>query len=154
MTVSVLVRGQGKTEGFHEQRIAIPPKIQRRLFGSLQQREPFTELSRSAIEYAGRMEHRVLKPAVFIFLQGGSKEIDYDSATINAWWSRLSKQFNARWSDDYFPWLWSVPEPIDQDASLRDWTVRLREFAQETLRQAKETMPQHSGRRASFAFSC
>jgi|CZCA01.1.fsa_nt_gi CRISPR system Cascade subunit CasA len=147
MTVSVLVRGQGKTEGFHEQRIAIPPKIQRRLFGSLQQREPFTELSRSAIEYAGRMEHRVLKPAVFIFLQGGSKEIDYDSATINAWWSRLSKQFNARWSDDYFPWLWSVPEPIDQDASLRDWTVRLREFAQETLRQAKETMPQHSGRR-------
>lgn len=147
MTISVLVRGQGKTEGFHEQCIAIPPRIQRRLFGSPQQREPFAELSRSAIEYAGRMEHRVLKPAVFAFLQGGGEKIDYDRVTVNAWWSRLSKIFNAQWSDEYFPWLWSVPEPIDQDVALRDWTVRLQEFALEILRQAKDTMPQHSGRR-------
>ena len=147
MTISVLVRGQGKTEGFHEQRIAIPPKIQRRLFGPPQQREPFAELSRSAIEYAGRMEHRGLKPAVFAFLQGGSEKIDYDRTTVNTWWSRLSKKFNAGWSDDYFPWLWSVPEPIDQEVALRDWTLRLRKYALETLRQAKDTMPQHSGRR-------
>ncbi|MGI5873018.1 MAG: type I-E CRISPR-associated protein Cse1/CasA [Bacillota bacterium] len=147
MTISVLVRGQGKTEGFHEQRIAIPPKIQGRLSGPPQQREPFAELSRTAIEYAGKMEHRALKPAVFAFLQGGGEEIDYDRTTVNAWWSRLSRRFNAQWSDDYFPWLWSVPEPIDQDVALRDWAVRLQGFAEEILRAAKDTMPQHSGRR-------
>ncbi|HHY08257.1 MAG TPA: type I-E CRISPR-associated protein Cse1/CasA [Corynebacteriales bacterium] len=147
MTISVLVRGEGETEGFHEQRIAIPPRIQPYLFGPPQKKEPLAELSRTAIEYAGSMESRVLKPAVFAFLQGGGEKIDYDRVTVNAWWSRLSKRFNAQWSDEYFPWLWSIPEPIDQDVALRDWTVRLQEFALEILRQAKDTMPQHSGRR-------
>ena len=147
MTVSVLVRGQGKTEGFHEQQVAIPPEKQPVLFGSKEEREPLSQLSRSAIEFAGRMEHRVLKPAVFTFLQGGGEGINYDRATVNAWWSRLSKRFNAFWSGEYFPWLWSVPEPIDQEAALKDWAERLKGFAVEVLNEAKDTMPQHSGRR-------
>ena len=142
-----LARSKRGTEGYQTQYILIPNNVLPRIWGTPRQSNPLDQLSRNAIEYAGKMEHRVLKPAVFAFLQGGSEKIDYDRTTVNTWWSRLSKKFNAGWSDDYFPWLWSVPEPIDQEVALRDWTLRLRKYALETLRQAKDTMPQHSGRR-------
>jgi CRISPR system Cascade subunit CasA len=147
MNVSVLVRGQGKTDGFHEKQIPIPPKVHPRLFGSPQQREPLAELSRNAIEYASIMQNRVLKPAVFSYLQGGGDKIDYNDVTCNEWWLRAADRFGTQWSDEYFRWLWSVPEPIDQETALLGWASRLREHAFGALQQVKLIMPLHSGRR-------
>lgn len=159
LSVSVLVRGQGKTDGFHEQRIAIPPKAQSHIFGPPERREPFAQLSRIGLEYAGAMENRVLKPAVFLLLQGGGEKVDYDSKATKEWWRGLSQRFSAYWSDGYFPWLWSVSDPSKQDMALRDWVLVLKSHALEVMRYAEETMPRHSGRwlcarsRAELAFS-
>ena len=56
-TVSVLIRGHGSTERFHEGRVMVPRHVQRRIFEGPGQREPIVQLSRSALEYAGKMQH-------------------------------------------------------------------------------------------------
>ncbi len=148
LTISVLVRGQGTTDGFHEQSIRIPAATQRRLFGPPEQREPLAALSRAGIDYAGTMRNRVLRPAVFAYLEGAPDRIMYDRDSAQAWWDRLARRFDNLWSDDYFPWLWSVPEPFDeQDVLNRVWALKLRDHALRVLREVERAMPSHAGRR-------
>src|SRR5690606_12271089 len=89
LRVSVLVRGQGITEGFHEQEIPIPQRVRLRLFGgSREEREVFADLARAATEAAGMMQNRVLKPAVFTYLQGAPEKLKLDREAVVAWWTR------------------------------------------------------------------
>lgn len=145
--MSVMIRGQGTTDGFHEESVLIPAAAQRRAFGSLQRREPLAALSKTAMEYTGIMQNRVLKPAVFAFFQGGPEKIDFGSESAQAWWESCARRFVALWSADFFPWLWSVPEPFDDDQELREWARRLRDHALRVLREAQEGMPEREGRR-------
>ena len=75
--MSVMIRGQGTTDGFHEESVLIPSSAQRRVFGLPQRREPLAALSKTAMEYTGIMQNRVLKPAVFAFFQGGPEKIGF-----------------------------------------------------------------------------
>lgn len=146
LVASVLVRGQGTTDGFHERRIPIPPQARRHLFGSSPLRASLQSLSKNAIEYAGKMQNSVLKPAVFAYLQGGPNKIQFDDPFDQATWERFQRSFETAWSDAFFPWLWSVPEPIDEELALRQWAEKLKSFALEVLRQVEHAMPSHAGR--------
>lgn len=146
LTVSVLVRGQGTTDGFHEREIPIPPRVQPRLFGPPSRRDPLAQLSKTALEYAALFENRVLKPAVFQYLEGGPDSVEYDRASAKAWWQRFASRFAALWSDAYFPWLWSVPEPFDEEAVLTDWVRQLCSHGLVVLREATTVLPRRAGR--------
>lgn len=146
LTVSVLVRGQGTTDGFHEREISIPPKVQARLFGPPAQREPLAQLSRAALEYAGLFEKRVLKPAVFQYLEGAPETVQLDRVSAQAWWQRFSGRFAALWADAYFPWLWSVPDPFVEEQVLTGWVKLLRDHGLTVLGEAMAAMPRRAGR--------
>lgn len=143
-TVSVLVRGQGTTDGFYEWEILIPKERVKFIFGP--RRESLAELSRIAITHAGNMQNRVLKPAVFELMQGGPQQLRFDHDASQAWWTRCARQFEQGWSEDYFPWLFSVPEDFDLDLEERRWVSSLRDHALKVLDDVEASMPSHSGR--------
>ncbi|MGI6609734.1 MAG: type I-E CRISPR-associated protein Cse1/CasA [Limnochordia bacterium] len=147
LSLSVMIRGQGTTEGFHEELIPIPAPARLRIFGSSARRAPLADLSKAAIDFAGAMQRGVLRPAVFSFLEGGPDTINYDSDSAQAWWTRYARRFEALWSVEYFPWLWSVPEAFDSGQILREWAQRLSKHALRVLREAQEAMPEREGRR-------
>lgn len=147
LRVSVLVRGQGITEGFHEREIPIPQRVRRRLFGgSREEREVFADLARAATEAAGMMQNRVLKPAVFTYLQGAPEKLKLDREAVVAWWTRCEARFESLWSDAYFPWLWSRPDDLDTTAELGEWTLLLYDHARTVLREVEDSMPSRAGR--------
>lgn len=147
LRVSVLVRGQGITEGFHDQEIPIPQRVRRRLFEvSREERQAFADLARAATEAAGLMQNRVLKPAVFTYLQGAPGKLQLDRDAVAAWWTRSMSRFEVLWSQDYFPWLWSRPESFDTTSELREWILLLYGHAQTILREVEDSMPHRAGR--------
>ncbi len=147
LRVSVLVRGQGTTDGFHLRQIAIPPRVRMRLFGPPERRAPLARLSQEGISYAGRMLGNVLKQAAFTLIQGAPSSIKYDRDSAQTWWRRFAARFESLWSERYFPWLWSVEEPIDHDAALLQWAKMLRDDAWLVFREVGEAMPMHAGRK-------
>jgi CRISPR system Cascade subunit CasA len=149
MTASVLVRGQGKTDGFYEQHIRIPPQAVPRIFAARESRQPLAELARAGIDAAGTMRNRVLKWAVFALIQGGPDTIKLDHDVTEAWWTRISGDFEQRWSSRYLPWLWTVAEADSEEARAQarlDWARSLQKLALESLAEAERRLPQHHGR--------
>lgn len=146
MNVSVLVRGKGTTDGFHESQVLIPAFVKPRLFGSAEQREQFAQLSKAGIEHAGIMQNRVLKPAVYLYLQG-APETESKRDTIQTWWNKFADRFRLLWEDQFFTWLWSCPDNFDQMDVLRQWTLQLRDFALQVLSDTEKIAPVHTGRR-------
>lgn len=145
LSASVLVRGEGKTDGFHEQHIRIPSRIIPRLFGPAHQRDALALLAKSAIEVSGNMLSRVLRPAVLMLMEGGPEELDPGDSS-QAWWTRYARRFESLWSNDYFPWLWSVPDVFNADEELALWARKLRDHALTVLKEAEATTPRRSGR--------
>ncbi len=147
LTASVLVRGQGTTDGFYEWEIMIPRERVKLFFGGGDARDSLADLSRLGIAYAGTMQNRVLKPAIFALLQGGPSQLKYDDDTSQSWWSVFARKFERRWSQDYFAWLLSVPDRFDKDAEERRWAQILTKHALSVLEEAEKALPSHTGRR-------
>lgn len=147
LCVSVLIRGQGTTEGYHERRIPIPARMAPRLFGAKARLPSLASLARSAIEVCDVIQNRVLKPALFVALEGAPEQIKFDRDSAQAWWERFAASYTTAWSDAYFPWLWSMAEQFDADARLDEWTRLVRGHALRVLHDAFLALPQHRGRR-------
>ncbi len=149
LTASVLVRGQGKTEGYHEKRIPIPPAAQARVFGRSEEREALADLAKRGIDFAGKMRNPVLKMAVFSYLQGGPEHLRLDRDSIEGWWGHVSRDFETRWAPDYFPWLWETAErntSESREAASVEWARTLRDHALASLSEAEYSLPVRSGR--------
>jgi CRISPR system Cascade subunit CasA len=144
---TVLVRGQGTTDGFHAVAVPIPGEVTRRLFRSGPERDRLARLSKTALGDAGEMQHRVLKPAVLSLIQAGPEKIDFDKREISAWWSHTSRSFTDSWGQVFFPWLWQAGSAESDDAALRDWRIRLKEVAWASLGEAVARYPARDGRR-------
>ncbi len=145
LSVSVLVRGQGVTDGFYEWKVEIPKQKTLSIFGGSEQRQALQQLSRSAIDLTAKMQNRVLKPAVFAHILGGPKQLRLDDDFAGSIWNGLARNFESLWSADYFPWLFSVPEVFDEQEEQHRWVEILLEHALTVLKQAESSMPSHSG---------
>ncbi len=147
---STLVRGRdgrpSNTDGFREARILIPENSKKRIFPIDSSQTPLARLSKEAVETASVMRNRVLKPAVFVLMEGAPEKIAFERDSATAWWERYADRFEQLWSDAYFPWLWSVPEPFDHSEQALGWIRRLQGFAEIVLRDAERALPQHTGR--------
>jgi len=147
LSVSVLIRGQGTTEGFHEKMIQLPASVRPALFGERkQERDTLSGLGKTGIEFAGKMATSVLKPAVFAYIESGPENINFDNETAKACWPRAAKSFQDLWSDAYFPWLWNSIGK-GHEAALKEWASALKDHALFVLKEVMRALPVHHAQR-------
>ena len=143
LSASVLVRGQGKTEGFHHEVVHVPGKVVPRLFGPPEARRVLADLSRNGLEEAGKMA-QVLRRATMTYLQGGNADVDRKS--VDLWWRRASRSFERLWRPRFFPWLWDHAADEDLHDALTTWALGLKDAALRVLRDVEEGWPHRAGR--------
>jgi CRISPR system Cascade subunit CasA len=142
LCASVLVRGQGTTDGFHAIRIPIPEKAKLCLFGGKQEKETLQKLAQALLRDAGDIERSCLKTALFALCEGGPDAVNFNAREIGGWVDRLVADFSHSWEDAYFPLLWRATEPGEDQTALRgEWIRALAARARETLRRAEQNAP-------------
>jgi CRISPR system Cascade subunit CasA len=144
-SASVLVRGQGKTDGFHSATIRIPARPRVALFGGGAAHDRLALLSKRGLDTAA-VVRKALRNAMFLLMEGGPEKINYDADQVAKWVDNEEKPFALNWNPRYFDWLWSTVEIPNDDQALRPWFDELRRLAQETLDRAAEQAPQRHGR--------
>lgn len=146
---SVLIGGQSTTDGFHHVEIPIPDRVRTLLFTAGAQRDSLALRSRHALETAGRFELKVLKPAVFSFIEaaGGDRKIDYKDPSIQTRWQRVSRDFTASWSAGFFPWLWASADVTRDDESIAIWLGELHRCGRNALDTVMRGYPQRRAQR-------
>lgn len=142
---SVLVRGQGVTEGFHVVNLPVPAKAASRLF-SKSSKKSLDELSKIAISDAATMQNKVLSPSLFCLLEGGPEKINFDKREVAAWVDSAKSRFSSAWSDEFFTWLWTVADDPEVDEAKNSWLFRLKEIAEAVLHSSEVDLPLRKGR--------
>jgi CRISPR system Cascade subunit CasA len=141
-----LVRGQGKTEGYHER---IVP-LSRRLRGlRATPTDPISHMAKERVQMAGEVQRRVLKPALLSLLQNGPDQIDYGHDAT----ARKAEQFLADFDRivdvDFFTNLWIEAE-AETGEEKRDartaWLQSLLKHAAHIVRAADTAAPKSSHR--------
>ncbi len=145
--VSVLVRGQGTTDGFHSIHLPIPAQAGITLFGGGQQRERLGRLSKEGLNDAKNMQNKVLKVALFSLLEAGPEKVNFDKREVSAWVTQSAREFTEAWSRDYFDWLWRTLDHEDEDQARLEWLNALKEKASQVLDHAIDRLPERQGRR-------
>ncbi len=145
-TASVLVRGKGTTNGYHQRLIRIPGKAKSLLMRAGAERDRISERSVWALERAAGIRNRCLKPALFSLLEGGPEGWPAGNGReVRSWADRLLATFDAAWEQAYFDWLWASIDHADVDAR-NAWTTQLADCGKKTLKHAIESSPIRKGR--------
>lgn len=146
-TASVLVRGQGTTDGFRTASISVPGKAANQVFHAGPKRERLAKLSKTALTDASELQNRALKPAVLSLLQAGSERIDFEKREITAWWQQSARRYANAWGAVFFTWLWEAGETASDEEALGQWRLRLQSCALAGLQEATRGYPGREGRR-------
>lgn len=144
-SASVLVRGQGTTDGFHEATIRIPEKARPVLFGGGIQRDRLAIFSKQGLDLAKEIRNG-LASALFSLMEGGPSDINFENKQVKEWVNSATHPFTLNWNHHYFDWLWSTLDATDDDTALRPWFEQLRKLAQDTLDRAMARAPLRGGR--------
>jgi len=115
-----LVRGQGKTEGFHERHVPISERA-RRLLAEPDGKAKMAERAKKYVDAVSEMRTRVLWPALKALAGEYSDPPAAPLATLDA-------EADA----NFFPHLWRHLDASPEDA-LRAWQALLRDRAQDLL---------------------
>lgn len=143
---SVLVRGQGKTDGFHSVTLRIPQAPRFAMFEGGPKRDRLGERSKRGIDAAATVQYKALRPALFSLFEGGPESIILDKTEIAQWVDLTARPFVTAWNPHFFDWLWTTVDVEDDTEALRPWFNELRRLAQETLDRAFDASPQRHGR--------
>lgn len=144
---TVLIRGQGKTEGFHEVRLRIPGKAKSLLMSSGAGKDSLSDLSQWGLDRASKARTGSLRPAIFSLLQGGPDGWpDTNARSVDSWVSQFTARFDQQWEHAFFSWLW---DSVGQDeATAKDaWIDTLTALSASVLKEATEIAPQKTGQR-------
>lgn len=151
LVARALVRGQGKTEGYHERRVPAPRKIARML-GSTSEAQRVAGAARLRVREAGIMSWNVLRPALMALFENGPERGALDLRNKDA--ERKARGFLdafERFVDrDFFPDLWAELEDEDAEARAaahRAWMNKLLAQADTLLRAADERVGRSTQRR-------
>lgn len=137
----VLVRGQGKTGGYHERWVPVPSNV-RRLFAQPDGRERLGKRSQDWVRMAGEARLKILKPALLTLLQGAPEKLKFDDDRTDPFLDR----FDAAIDDVFFPLLFTHAEasPEVADTAFQKELVKM---AEAELEAAMESLPVPSARR-------
>ncbi len=143
-----VVRGVGKTEGYHERRIPIAKKVV-----GLLKRGQIDEIAKVALrraELIGQIENDLLRRALrCLFFErvgkptegsGGDRLSPPQQETLKRWVDRLDREADA----EFFQRLWEELEPDEEEArrAVRDaWLKEMIGRAHDLLGQAADELP-------------
>lgn len=136
-----LVRGQGKTEGMHERRIAVPGPL-RGLFADPDARGRLITFARERVEEAGKVRKTILGPALGR-LRGDAG--DSKSQVIARFTGQRLARFEDRVDDLFFPALWD--DAARHLGDLTPWRETLVRLAEQVLKEALDAAPLPAARR-------
>lgn len=141
--LSGILRGQGETYGYHDITIPIPTESVRRL-RQKQERDRIGVYSGIMLDLAKNAQE-AMKVGVYRFCQPENETIDFrNSDKSEAAFKTASAQFRRMFSDQFFPYLWTVSEAED----AASWTIFLKKTAGEIL----ESVFRSGSSRAQLSF--
>jgi len=134
VTATTLVRGQGKTGGWHHRDVPFPAQAIR-LFGSPTERDVLGIRAQNQVEWAAHVRKRALFRALQSLLNGGTDE-KVDAARTEKW----LQGYEAAVNDAFFPMLWTgLPQPLEE--ASRTWKHTLLGLARTQLNNAIRGTP-------------
>jgi CRISPR system Cascade subunit CasA len=141
---STLVRGQGKTGGYHRFEIKIPAQAKHLLLN----RSTAHSLGTFGKELLADARHaeRALHAALMAMAEGGPDSVDFNNPAVSVWARSAAGTAARRWEDAYFPTLWRASEG-DREALRADWRKVLAADAEAALTDAECRLPLPCGRR-------
>lgn len=141
---SVLVRGQGTTDGLH--RIAVPvPAPVLALIARPDTRDQLAQGASKLRDDASEIQ-KSLTMALMSLASGGPEIVNRDSKALAGWAAVCLEPFTRGWSERYFEALWRLTDtPLL--AVRADWQAALIADARRTLRDSETRLPAPSSRR-------
>ena len=144
--LATLVRGQGKTEGFHERVVPLPGSVMMELgfdgndADSDDDESSLAQLSDKMVDLAGNTQ-KVLRRAILVFLQGPENPNfqKKDAAPVLA-------RFDRRVDEHFFDHLFAAPDS-NRETAETDWQCFLRKAAERLAGEAWESLSAPSARR-------
>lgn len=135
--LEVLVRGGGKTGGYHRRSIPIPARVRMRL-GTAEGRATLGRRARLFVEMAEKARNKVLRTALYALLQGGPAKLKLrdPEPSPNPWLRRYDRDVDAVFFDE----LWAG-EGHDDETANRAWAATLRERGWDQLQAAIDAAP-------------
>ena len=132
------VRGQGKTEGYHERRIPLSPKLRRLLAGG--QRQRVAALAQKRIQAIADMRKLLWNSLALLFANGeNSSGNDAISNRASRFAQPFEQQEDSRFFDDLAHHV--EAEGDQQDAVYLHWLLGLAQRAEAVLLQAFDAGP-------------
>jgi CRISPR system Cascade subunit CasA len=147
---SVLVRGQGTTDGFHAAQIPIPETARAALLQP-NRRDKLALFARELLSDASTIE-KCLRSALMTLAEGGPAKPDYGKDAVVAWANKAIHSFAHDWRHDYFPALWEATDAVSEHRAIRArWVEGLMAQARRLLGKAEQHIPIPSSRRMRAA---
>lgn len=138
LVATTLVRGQGKTKGFHQRVIPVPKAASRLLAGSESDRKKLAKRAQRRVQLAGEVQSKVLRGPTFTLVYGGRSPSDPNWDKVNSWLEEFDRRVDARFFDD----LWdSLRDGLSDDDAEVQWHGILREIAEEQYREIRRSVP-------------
>ena len=140
-----VVRGQGKTEGYHERRIPLSKKV----VGFLRSGETdrLAVVAEARVKAIAIMRGSVLRTALFYLLEAGTEKIDFDRRTAKQQIEPFVRAFEHAEDARFFDDLNREIEAEDPNVERMDWLTGLASRAEVVLRSAFVIGPQCGERR-------
>ena len=142
---NVFVRGQGKTEGYHER--AVPMNARRlRLFARPEDRDRLAQLAKGMIQdVRAVLGGKMLRTALLSLVQGGPDQVKFGDRTGGIWAEKFLDEADREVDRNFFDHLFTCAE--DEDAGRGHWLEVLRDLARTTFERAVEAAPLAGARR-------
>ena len=136
LVARALVRGQGKTEGYHERRVPLS-RIVRRFSGALAT-DPVADVAHTRVRLAGEMA-RVLRFALLALFENGPDKVDSDNDAAVRKATPFIVRFEREVDADFFDALWREVEeddPASRHTERARWIRSLLHRARALLAEA------------------
>lgn len=134
---SALVRGQGKTEGFHRCAVPIPPRALTWLTGS--EKEALANRAQSFLKLAREVE-QALRKALTALLKGGPSDPDDGGEALTPWISGTCEAFSRQWQSRFFDQLWGTLD-LPEEGAVRAWAQAIVPQAEDLLAATPSQLP-------------
>ena len=132
--LTVLVRGQGKTEGLHQRLI---PVSDRQLdLGNEEHVIKLGEVSEERIELTEKFRNKVLKPPLLVLIQGAPAKLDFKDGRADRWLKALDREVDRIFFTELFD-EWRLP-PEERE---HKWRLRLARLGHQQLLDAIRSAP-------------
>lgn len=132
----VLVRGQGKTAGFHHRRVPLPREA-RSLLATPEGRDRIGRLAKGLVDDAGNAWKHALRLALVVLVRGGPDKLPRRAKLAPAW----RRRFDASVDEAFFPALWAAAAEPEDTGATAPWRAELAAIARRILREAEGALP-------------